>query len=319
MALLYAHSPDPATSRHGRSRLARRITWRASKQSWLTVQLLVDRASVDDAYRAYAYFRWVDDMLDEGGLSDNARRAFVMRQQDLVRRLYAGEPVSRLNAYERLLVDLVAGDSSPRSGLRAYIDHMMHVMVFDAERRGRTITDAELHTYTIWLATAVTEALHHFIGNRCGAPVDEFRYLAAAGAHVAHMLRDTHDDLREGYVNIPREVLAINRLAPDDMHAYAYRTWVMERVDLARDYFRAGRAYLEQVESFRCRLAGYAYIARFEVVLDAIERDGYCLRADYPERKSLPSVVRQTWTTLLRALRPPRKAAAPVALPATES
>ena len=44
--------------------LAARITQNASKQTYYTIRLLVDRDLVPDAYRAYAYFRWVDDVLD---------------------------------------------------------------------------------------------------------------------------------------------------------------------------------------------------------------------------------------------------------------
>ena len=46
------------------ARLARSITWASSKQSYLTARLLADRDLVDDCLRAYAYFRWVDDMVD---------------------------------------------------------------------------------------------------------------------------------------------------------------------------------------------------------------------------------------------------------------
>jgi hypothetical protein len=41
---------------------------------------------------------------------------------------------------------------------------------------------------------------------------------------------------------------------------------------------------LARVESLRCRVAGYAYLRRFEQVLADIERDDYVLRARYPER-----------------------------------
>jgi phytoene/squalene synthetase len=45
--------------------LAADITRSASKQTYYTIKLFVDRDLVEDAYRAYAYFRWVDDVLDE--------------------------------------------------------------------------------------------------------------------------------------------------------------------------------------------------------------------------------------------------------------
>jgi len=44
--------------------LASSITKAASKQTYYTIRYLVDRERVDDAYRAYGYFRWVDDILD---------------------------------------------------------------------------------------------------------------------------------------------------------------------------------------------------------------------------------------------------------------
>ncbi len=92
MTTLYAR---PRTARPIRAPesplLARAITWKASKQTYLTVRFLVDRDRVADAYRAYAYFRWLDDRLDAGEMSAAECAAFVRRQQDYVERLYAGE------------------------------------------------------------------------------------------------------------------------------------------------------------------------------------------------------------------------------------
>jgi hypothetical protein len=52
------------------------------------------------------------------------------------------------------------------------------------------------------------------------------------------------------------------------------------------------------VENPRCRLACYAYIARFEWLLDAIEREGYLLRPQYNERKSATTALTMSWLTL---------------------
>jgi hypothetical protein len=49
--------------------LASSITKAGSYQTYYTIRFLVDRERVDDAYRAYAYFRWVDDVLDADSLS----------------------------------------------------------------------------------------------------------------------------------------------------------------------------------------------------------------------------------------------------------
>lgn len=264
------------------------ITRAASTQTYATIRLLADRDRAADAFRAYAYYRWVDDQLDEGAASASDRAAFLARQQMLLTALDTSE-VCRTPlrcAEEQFLADLLAGDDDPASGLRSYLGNMMAVMAFDVARRGRLITAAELDDHTTILATAVSDALFHFIGHDDQPPRTAERSLAVRGACVVHMLRDAVEDYALGYVNVPAEYLAAHGLAANDFHAPAYRAWVCERVTLARDYLRDGRAYLATLRNPRCRLAGRAYIARFEYVARAIERDGYRLRLAYPERKS---------------------------------
>jgi hypothetical protein len=103
-------------------------------------------------------------------------------------------------------------------------------------------------------------------------------------------------------------VVAANGITPWDEESQVYRDWVKGRVHQARACFRAGRDYLAQVENLRCRMAGYAYIHRSEVVLDCIEREGCILRARYPERKGRRRGVEMVIWALWMALsyrRPP--------------
>lgn len=278
--------------------LAPTITKAASKQTYYTIRFLVDHGRVANAYRTYAYFRWVDDTLDAesgsvlSGIEASERSAFIDRQKSLLEICYRGELVRDATIEEKMLIELVQSDTEKNSGLQTYLRNMMAVMAFDAERRGRVISQSELNDYTHWLASAVTEAMHYFIGHCCYSPQNEARYLAVTAAHITHMLRDTVDDIKAGYFNTPREVLDSNRILPQDVGSDAYRAWVWSRVQLARTYFKAGREYLNQVANPRCRLAGLAYTARFECMLDLIERDGYLLRAAYPERKGLSAIMR---------------------------
>ena len=115
------------------------------------------------------------------------------------------------------------------------------------------------------------------------------------------MLRDAVEDVEAGYFNIPREVLAVRGISPQDMTSQAYREWVCGRVQLARGYFQLSRECTAQVKNWRCRLAGYAYTARFEWMLNAIERDNYCLRSEYPERKSIQAGLWMVWHVLTSA------------------
>ena len=278
--------------------LAASITKAASKQTFYTIRLLVDRERVDDAYRAYGYFRWVDDVLDADSGSGSERRDFLERQKSLLESSYRGQFQKDVNIQEKMLVELVQHDHEKNSGLQLYLRNMMLVMEFDARRRGRFISQAELGAYTRWLASGVTEAMHYFIGNGDYAPQDERRYLAVSAAHITHMLRDTYDDMQAGYYNIPREVLEAHQIWPEEVQSDAYRAWVKGRVQLARQYFLAGKGYLARVQNLRCRLAGLAYTARFEWLLDTIEREMYDLRSQYNERKSLGTELRMPWHAL---------------------
>ena len=287
------------------SLLASSITKAASQQTYYTIRFLVDRERVTDANRAYAYFRWVDDTLDAGPTSalnataGPARRiAFLEQQKTLLEKCYRGEIVPDATPEENMLIELVRNDHEKNSGLRSYLYNMMQVMDFDARRRGRIISQAELNEYTRWLASAVTEAMHYFIGHRCSSPHDETRYLAVTAAHITHMLRDTYDDVQAGYYNIPREVLEAAQIQPYEIHSQGYQRWVQSRVNLARQYFQAGRRYLDRVEESRCRLAGLAYTARFEWILDTIEQEGYSLRPEYNERKGLGAGLQMGLLTL---------------------
>jgi len=274
------------------------ITKAASKQTYYTIRLLVDRERIDDAYRAYAYFRWVDDILDAESTSGPERSAFIQRQKSLLKQCDQGEIPQDANFQEKMLVELIQHDHEKNSGLNSYLHNMMQVMDFDATRRGGSISQVELNDYTRWLAIAVTDNLHHFIGHGEFAPHDETRYLAVSAAHITHMLRDTYADMQSGYYNIPREILESNHIGPHDVQSVSYRAWVKRRVQLAREYFKAGKDYFSRVQNPRCRLACFAYIARFDWLLDTIEREGYCLRPQYDERKSSRTGFRIGWLAL---------------------
>lgn len=282
---------------------ARSITRSASKQTYYTIRYLVDRERVADAYRAYAYFRWVDDILDTESTCSVERSGFIARQKSVLAKSYRGETIREADIHETMLVELIQRDEGPNSGLQTYLRNMMAVMAFDAKRRGRLISQDEFDRYTYWLASAVTEAMHYFIGHADYSPPNESRYLAVTAAHITHMLRDTFDDVRAGYFNIPREILQAHHMHPQDVCHLAYRDWVHSRVQLARSYFNAGRDYLRRVENPRCRLAGFAYTARFEWLLDTFAREDYCLRAQYNERKSFGMGLRMGLDTLLMSLR----------------
>jgi phytoene/squalene synthetase len=267
--------------------LARAITWAGSKQTYLTARLLADRDLADDCLRAYAYFRWADDVVDISSQTKAERIAFIQRQEMLIERLYCGKRPDNLSPEEQILADLIAHDRGTESGLHSFIRNFMAVIEFDACRKGKVVSQRELVAYSSRLATAVMDGIQYFIGNGHPYPQTPQRNLAVIGAHITHMLRDLCEDLPAGFINIPAESFASLGHPPWDVESEPFRDWVRGQVGLARDCFREGRLYIETLDVLRCKLAGIWYCARFERILDVIEGDGYRLRAAYPEQQAL--------------------------------
>ena len=180
---------------------------------------------------------------------------------------------------------------------------MVAIIEFDACRRGRLISEDELTWYSNCLGKSATDGLQYFIGNGHPYPNTEDRYLASIAAHITHLLRDMLLDTAEGYINIPREYLEAHGIGPEDVESPPFRAWVRGRVELARQYFREGKRYLDNLDVLRCKIVGYWYCARFEGVLDAIEREGYILRAVYGERHKLSNWQRIAWLGIMLTFR----------------
>jgi phytoene/squalene synthetase len=275
--------------------LARSITWRGSKQTYYTARLVVDRDLVDEFLRAYAYFRWMDDVIDITSSSDEERSGFIERQKELIEILYAAGQPSGMTQEEDMLADLIKNDRFQQSGLRSFIENMFAIIEFDAHRKGRLISSDELDWYTGRLSRSVTDGLQYFVGNGSPYPRTEDRLLAAEAAHITHLLRDMAEDTEEGFINIPKEFLDKHDIGSLDVKSEPYRSWVRSRVELSREYFEKGKRYLDSLGVLRCKMAGYWYCARFEGVLDTIESDGYILRTDYVERSNVSTWLEMAW------------------------
>lgn len=271
--------------------LARKITWKSSKQSFFTALLLVDRPLVNDCFRAYAYFRWVDDQIDNEP-SYHHRHAFSLRQSKLIKSLYRGEQPIDITVEESLLVDLINHDRQSNSKLRSFIDNFFAIIAFDGERKGKPISVRQLTWYEQTLGRAVTDAIQYFIGNHDNYPENPDRCQGAIAAHITHMLRDLRGDVSSGYINIPSETLTEYQFQPVDYGHKTYRSWIQQRTIQARLGFRQNKAYIDQMQNLRCKIAATWYTARFETILDMIEADDYYLRDDYSEHKNLSNWVR---------------------------
>jgi hypothetical protein len=275
--------------------LAHSITWKSSKQSYLTARLLADRALVDDCLRAYAYFRWADDEIDIRLQSKDERDEFISRQKSIIERSYQGVILPDISPEEKMIVDLIGHNRSQNSGLHSFITNFMAVIEIDNNRRGRLISREELELYTSHLAFAVMDGLQYFIGNGYPYPKIPERIMAVTGAHITHMLRDMMEDIPNGFINIPLEAVSEYDITIDNLNDESFQKWVSDQTKKARQAFENGRNYIASIRVLRCKLAGVWYLARGNCILNAIERDGYLLRLEYPERHCFT-----TWLEMIR-------------------
>lgn len=278
--------------------LARSITRSGSIQTYFTAKLMVDKDLVDDFFRSYAYFRWIDDVIDVSSKSDEERITFISNQRSLIDKLYEKGPVADLSPEEKILQDLINNDRGENSGLQSFIRNMFAIIEFDAMRKGRLISETELDWYVNTLGKSVTDGLLYFIGNGTQYPVSDNKYQAGIAAHISHLLRDMHQDDLDGFINIPQEYLKKKNITHKDMDDPAFKDWVRKRVELARGFFIEGKKYLNELDVLRCKIVGYWYCARFEVVLDTIERDAYTLRKGYHERRRISTWLKILWLGL---------------------
>lgn len=277
---------------------SRKITWTSSKQTYFTARAVVDRELVDDFYRAYAYFRWADDIIDVFTKTNKERINFIKRQKELIDTLYSDGQPEELEKEEKILADLIRNDRSKNSGLQSFIRNMFAVISFDAYRKGNLVSQEEITNYIEILGKSVTNGLQYFIGNGHPYPESKNRYLAAKAAHITHLLRDMTIDIADGFINIPREYVIAEGINLKEIDSSRLRNWVIDQVKQARMWFSEGKLYLDSLEVLRCKIAGYWYCARFEIVLDTIERDDYIIRSTYKERRSLINWFKFIWLTI---------------------
>jgi phytoene/squalene synthetase len=215
--------PNNPSGQGGSADLPARITKAGSKQTYYTFRLLTDRDRMQDAFCSYAYFRWLDDLLDCNMGSKQDKIAILQRQQQILNACYRGENPADVSPEEQMLVELVNRDSEEPSGLQIYLHNMMAVMSFDVERCGRAITNAELTEYTRLLSTAVTELLFFLISHEDPPEYADTRYHAVSGAHVVHMLRDMVEDISAGYFNVPGEYINGQQISFQEINNLAFR------------------------------------------------------------------------------------------------
>ena len=159
--------------------LAKSITRSGSVQTYFTARLMVDKDLVDDFFRAYAYFRWIDDVIDITAQTDHERAVFISKQKELIEGFYQKEGINTLAPEEEMLRDLIGNDRAENSGLQSFIRNMFAIIEFDAHRKGRLISQNELDWYVNTLGKSVVDGIRAFHDRASKYCINQYKAICA--------------------------------------------------------------------------------------------------------------------------------------------
>ncbi len=259
-----------------RRKLARLILFKANRLSYYLANLIPRRNRQYFRF-CYAYFRWVDDCIDDAAADGNDRRAFLSRQRQLLHDLYEGR--SPAVCYEEALLEgLIKWDMRSKGGeLRASLESMIEAVEFECDRgdsiQWHNVLQDQFKKELLSFLNIVSQCCDQSIA---GGPPPGIE--AAFGAKIIHIIRDLVSDLECGRVNLSSEELKVFRLTPELLRSqpasYRTRRWVSvttrqaER-QLAMGLVDAGSGNL------RYRLIVAVLTARYQAYAWAIRRNRF--------------------------------------------
>ncbi len=258
----------------------------------------------DDAIDLYAFFRTLDDLVDESlqAIGNDAIRSELNAWDDwLVSRTMSGprEPLatnlSRVIDHHSIPIDIF---QQMIQGLRA-----------DMELR-EIVTDAEFQTYCYQVASTVGYAMAHVLGATSPSALAAAERLGAA-MQLTNILRDVGEDIDAGRVYLPVRLLEAYGLSRDDLVAmHVERSGPDDRLrELVRGQVRIAHAMYEQAMPGiwllpeGCRLPILVASRLYRRLLTIIERNNFdtlrCRAATSRIDKAQEALI--SWTLVTRS------------------
>ncbi len=242
-------------------------------------------------YAAYAFCRWADDIVDEGGqrAAGGGRQAGLDKWHRELDACYADTPTHPITV---ALADALRFFAIPKSAFVALIDGCRQDLV-----KCRYETFNELLRYCELVAWSISDISLAIFGYRTAAAIDRGRDLATA-LQLTNVIRDIADDLKRDRIYIPQQ--EIRRFGVTDLVASdAMRQLIDFQIDRAESYFRAAEPLLGEL-SLDARFPVLLMGGIYATVLCRLRRDPLIVLR---HRLSL-SRAEKVSVVLLRLLRP---------------
>jgi len=255
---------------------------KASNSTAYTLVRLFGRADRREyGFAIYAYFRWLDDIVDSPESSYQEKKSLMERQGEFLEGLYAGRPIPAGTLLEEQLARcFVAFDRQNQFALRNDVLGMFAVLMHDLGRSGEPLASSELNAYILMESRAFVNMIRFFCGEEGDFPGAQ-DYCEGVACKLVHLLRDFREDLDSGWANIAQEDVAAFGVSLDNINDESFQNWVKSQVQHARDLFAIGKRDLESSHNLRYKVADILYCTKYEDILTTIEKDGFRLRVSY--------------------------------------
>jgi phytoene synthase len=221
----------------------------------------------DAVYAAYAFCRFVDDIVDESPGADVRER--IDRWEEELDRCYRGAPTHPIGI---ALADTVSRYPIPKSSFAGLIEGCRMDLV-----KNRYEDFGELMVYSDLVATTISTMSLAIFGYRDESAVERGRDLATA-FQLTNILRDVGDDIDKDRIYLPQDELARFAVSEEDLRAKrvtdSFRALMKFQVQRVRDHYDRAQPLLQVIheDARRCtRLMGSVYYG----VLERIESSEY--------------------------------------------
>jgi len=253
-------------------------------ENFHVVSWLLPKALHQDFYNVYAYCRWADDLADETGDREEARRLLADWRTQL-HAMYAGE------ARHEILVAL--GGTVRRHDLPIEpFDHLIRAFEQD-QVKSRYANWDEVLDYCRGSANPVGRLVLMLCGYR---DAERFRMSDATctALQLANFWQDVTVDWEKDRVYLPLDLLARHRASVEQIAARrfdaGFRGVMAEAVEYARARFREGLPLARTLDP-RLALDIELFSRGGMAVLDKIERQGYDVLKARPKITKLDRAV----------------------------
>jgi phytoene/squalene synthetase len=197
------------------------------------LDFILKKPARDHLNLCFTYLRWVDDIVDNPGLSVTKKKEFIERQQNIFSCVTGSKVLMPVAIEEACLIHFVPYALSLNKRILAdEVKNMVEALGMDVcrlENRG-IFSRSDLDKYINLMSKSLFNIIYNFLYP--GKP-DIQIFLGKFTAN-AQMIRDLNEDIKAGFINISREEIDQYKLDLQNLSGNNFSEWLNEKIKSVR-------------------------------------------------------------------------------------